>query len=328
MTYNTNERDAAALRLPITQAAHQTAQQFARRQPTPEKAEQVRLNTLAVWVVNDYLQMLGIPTAPLIGDSWNPVMCLCADVADLDVVGVGRLECRAVRPQAQTCPIPPEVWLDRVGYVVVEIDEPSREATVLGFTPAAAVEVLALKQLQPVEALIDHLNQLQQPRPLVTNAAIERSKVKLNQWLNNVFESGWQTVETLLNSGEPELAFRFRSVELVEHQEPTAPSIRRAKLIDLGIQRACHPIALVVEVKPGSERRRHISLQVHPVGQQLYLPPLLELTVLDESGLIFLQAQARTADDYIQLQFTGLPGEQFSARVSLGDASVAEDFVL
>jgi hypothetical protein len=83
-----------------------------------------------------------------------------------------------------------------------------------------------------------------------------------------------------------------------------------------------------VELTPESEQRRNILLQVHPAGNQLYLPPSLELTVLDDSGSIFLEAQARSADNYIQLQFRGLPGEEFSVRVALGDASIIEDFVL
>jgi hypothetical protein len=133
MSYNTNEMEDFALPLPITRMARRTAEEFANRQPTPQKAEQVRLNTLAVCVVNDYLQMMGIPTDLSVGDSWNPVVLLGADVADLEVTGVGRLECRPVRMHQQTCHIPPEVLSDRIGYVVVQIDESSLEATVLGF---------------------------------------------------------------------------------------------------------------------------------------------------------------------------------------------------
>jgi hypothetical protein len=112
--------------------------------------------------------------------------------------------------------------------------------------------------------------------------------------------------------------------------DPELPDvgIKRGKLIDLGLQLAGHPVALIVELTPESEQRRNILLQVHPAGNQLYLPPSLELTVLDDSGSIFLEAQARSADNYIQLQFRGLPGEEFSVRVALGDASIIEDFVL
>jgi len=343
MTDNTNEIENFALPLPITQAAHTTAQQFASQQPTQQKAEQVRLNTLAVCVVNDYLQMMGIPTNLSESDSWNPVVRLCADVADLAVTGLGRLECRPVRRQQETCYIPPEVWSDRIGYIVVEIDESFREATVLGFAQtvtspnsilgqgeALATDALPINQLQPIEDLIERLNQPTPPLVELTSAVVERTKVNLSQWLVNVFETGWQSVETLLNPLEPDLAFRFRSAassSLTDQEVPDA-GISRAKLIDLGMQIAGYFVALVVEVRPESEQRSSILLQVHPTGNQTYLPPLLQLIVLDEFGLIFLEAQARSADNYIQLEFSGLPGEQFSVKVALGDASIMEDFVV
>jgi hypothetical protein len=329
MTYHTNEVEDFALPLPITQTARRTAQQFASTQPTPQKAEQVRLNTLAVCVVNDYLQLMGIPTDLSVGDSWNPIVRLCADVADLEVSGLGRLECRPVKRQQATCYVPPEVWSDRIGYVVVEIDESSNQATVLGFAQTAAREELPISQLQSVEELIEHLNPQRQTVAAAAATLTQRAKVNLSQWLTNVFETGWQTLETVLNPAEPDLAFSFRSADsgvLVDSELPDM-GIRRAKLVDLGMQIAS-PVALVVEVIPESEQRRNILLQVHPTGNQTYLPALLELTVLDESGLVFLEAQARSADNYIQLQFSGLSGEQFSVKVALDEASILEDFVV
>jgi hypothetical protein len=223
------------LSLPLTEAARQTAEQFAKEQPTPQKAEQVRLNTLAVWIVNDYLQLMGIPTNLTRGDSWNPVVRLCADVADLEVTGVGCLECRPLRAQKLTCSIPPEVWEDRIGYVVVQIDESLREATLLGFTPTIAVDEFPPNQLQPLEALLVHLEQLRQPMA-ATQSATSRTAVNLSQWLQGVFEVGWQAVEDLLDPEEPSLAFSFRGADSSQVAEPETleTGIRRAKSIDLG----------------------------------------------------------------------------------------------
>lgn len=99
-----------ALPLPITQATRRMAQEFANQQPNANKADQVRLNTLAVLVMHDYLQLMEIPTNLTASDSWNPVLRLCADVADLQVAGLGRLECRPVLPSHTLCSIPPETW--------------------------------------------------------------------------------------------------------------------------------------------------------------------------------------------------------------------------
>jgi hypothetical protein len=329
MSYSIHELDDFSLSLPITQTARRIAQQFASEQPTVEKAEQVRLNTLAICAVNDYMQMMGISTNLEASDSWNRVVRLCADVADLEIPGIGRLECRPYSSSQPACYIPPEVWSDRVGYVVVQIDEASLEATVLGFTQTVAREELPISQLHPIDNLLDHLYPSVQPEATLTPAP-QTTRVNLSQWLINIFERGWETVETLLAPDEPDLAFSFRSTPdlLMSDLELSDRGIRRAKLIDLGMQLAGYPVALVIELKPESEQKINILLQVHPTGNQTYLPPLLQLTVLDESGLNFLEAQARSADNYIQLQFSGLPGEKFSVKVALGEASVIEDFVL
>ncbi|HEY9620390.1 MAG TPA: DUF1822 family protein [Crinalium sp.] len=329
MTYSTQNTEDFALPLPITQQARQMAQQFANQQPTPQKADQVRLNTLAVAVVNDYLRLMGIDTDLSASDSWNPVMRLCADVADLQISEVGRLECRPLHPQGQTCPIPPEVWEDRVGYVVVGLDDALAEATLLGFVPAAATEELSINQLQSPEALLDHLDRLLHPVTQRIAQTAEQTLVNLGQWFQNLFESGWQTAESLLNSGEMTPAFGFRGVSTeLEPRERQERSIRRAKLIDLGIQLAHHPVALVVELYPNSSGSVEVCLQVHPTVPQIYLPPELKLLVLDQSGTTFLEAQSRQADNYIQLLFNGTPGERFSVQVTLGNASVTENFVI
>lgn len=341
MIYSLNNIEDFALPLPITQTARKTAQKFASQQRTPQKAEQVRLNTLAVCVVNDYLQMIGVPTDITAGDSWNPIVRLCANVADLEVTGVGRLECLPLGMQEQSCDIQPEVWSDRIGYVMVQINESLRQVKVLGFAPTAVVRdisptlggasncvSLSVRQLRPIEDLIEHLHP--QTQPVAAAASIASSKmVNLSQWLENVFETSWQTVEALLNPAASNLAFSFRS-DLNAFRDTGAldTSVRRARLIDLGIQLAGYPVALIVEVRPESEQKTNILLQVQPTGSQTYLPPRLQLIVLDESGAIFLEAQARSTDDYIQLEFSGTLGEQFSVKVALGDASITENFVL
>ena len=330
MTYNTHELEDFALPLPITQAARTIAQQFATQQPTPHKAEQVLLNTLSVCVVNDYLQMMGIPTNLAASDSWNPIVRLCSDVADLEVPGIGRLECRPLRSTEQICHIPPEVWSDRIGYVMVQIDESLREASLLGFTPSVATLELPINQLRSPEDLIDRLQELMHPTTAPAsslNHSFRSTQANLSQWLNNVVEAGWQTVETLLTPPESNLAFSFRGDLVAPELKKPEAAVRKAKLIDLGIENTDIFVALVVEINPESEGKTNILLQVHPMGNQTYLPPSLQLIVLDD-GSTFLEAESRNADDYVQLEFSGTPGEQFSVRVALGNASIQEDFVI
>ncbi|MBG1269637.1 DUF1822 family protein [Nostoc sp. WHI] len=320
MNNSTYQLDNFALRLPISQTARITAQHFANQQPNPEKAEQVRLNTLAVWVVNDYLEMMDIPTNLQGSDSWNPVMRLCENVADLEVPSIGRLECRPVREHQQICSIPPETWEERVGYLAVQFDESLQEARLLGFIPSVATETLPLEQLQPLEAFIDHLGQLRQS-PV-------SSLVNLSKWFTGIFETGWQTIESLWDVPELRPAYAFRSTETLELNSLNQPKsvTKRAKVIDLGIQILNQPVMLIMEISPEKDQQTSIHLQLHATGNQIYLPPGLHLTVLDSSGAVFLDAQSRKSDNYIQLQFRGEHTEQFSVMVALNDTSIAEHF--
>ena len=328
MTFSTSETEDLALTLPITQAARRTAEQFASHQPTSQKAEQVYLNTLAVWVVNDYLQMLGMQTDVAASGSWNRYVRLCSDAADLEVTGAGRLECRPLKPLEQTYRVPPEVLLDRVGYAIVQIDAQHQEATFLGFTPTATLDEAPVDQLQTPEALVAHLNQLIQRQS-------ERPAVSLNQWLQAVdtglqaVDAGWQTVEALFNPlGSMAFSFRSRGAGALTTPQGFPESIvRRAKLLDLGIQLAGEPVALIMGLSTATEDV-NIFLQVHPFGRRDRLPPQLQLMVLDEFGTVVMAAEARSADNYIQLLFSGEPGERFRVKVALGDASITEDFVI
>lgn len=310
----------SALSLPIPRTALEVANEFAQQQPFSPKAEQVRLNTLAVWVVNDYLTLMGIPTDLNAGESWNPVMRLCADVADLMIPGVGRLECRplvqdAASQSATTCPIPPEVWCDRVGYVVVAIADSQQQATLLGFTETASVEALPLRQLRPLEDLLDHLDPLLHPVSVV-----QMPLIQLHQWVEGIFERGWQMVDTLLSPAQlnPGFAFRNRSSAVEE------PAIRRAKRLDLGLQ-AC---ILVVNLIPESQTRSRIHLQVYPADGMTSLPANLQLQVLDDTGAVFLTTQTQNPDEMLQLQFSGERFERFEIALMVEAATVREAFVI
>jgi Protein of unknown function (DUF1822) len=322
------EIDEVAVPLPITQRTLAIARQFASQQPTGEKAEQVRLNTIAVLVMNDYLQLLGIETDLALGDSWNSVMRLCADVADLEIVNIGRLECRPVGISQTNFSVPFEVWESRIGYVVVELNEEIGQAKFLGFISNLTQEEVTIFQLQPPESLIDCLHDLK--AETVSSSRERRSpRINLGQWLNGIWDKGWQGVETLLDSTELTPAMSFRNnddLEILEAESSTrADFIRQGKLIDLGMQLAGCSVVLLVEIAQALDETMEIGLQVHPRHSQ-YLPAELKLMVLDEAENVFLEATSRSADNYIQLRFSGTSGEHFSVQLTLGEASILEEF--
>lgn len=332
----TSITDSEALALPITRSAQEIASQFARQQPTPEKAEQVRLNTLAVCVVNDYCQMMGMPTDLTAGDSWQPLQRLGANVADLELLAVGRLECRPVQRGESTCLIPAEVWADRIGYVAVQIDEEAGEATLLGFVAATTTEAVPLHQFRSIEQLIDRIHALQTAAQTINQtttqtttqtAAQTAQTTNLGQWLAGQVTAGWQTIEGFLDLLNAEPAFAFRSTSVADTTIEST-DYRRAKLIHLSTAEVDYPLGLVMGVMPRSDQRRSVYAQIHTIEPQTFLPESLQLAVLDQTGTVMLEAQSRQSDDYIQLRFRGLPGERFRIQIALEDTILTEDFVI
>ncbi|MEA5463417.1 DUF1822 family protein [Leptothoe sp. PORK10 BA2] len=323
MTYSQSATDTASLIWPITHQGKMIAQQFAHGHGQPDIAERVRRNTLAVWVMHEFLDALGIPTDLATSDSWNPTMQLIEDVADLMVPGVGRVECRPVSLQAEACPIPPEVLTERIGYVSVALDEVAGEASLLGFVAEVSQlqPRLELGQLRPMDDFPEHLHQLRQG----AMDQVPSQLTRLSRWLGGYFENGWQSVEDLLAQSTWTPAFR----QGVQLEPPSASiAIKRAKPLDLGLQLGAEQVALVLEVEPENESVVNIGVRIYPLGGPPYLPEGLTVTILDGENTVCLTAQARNVDNYLQLYFRGHLGEPFCAQLALGNERVVENFII
>jgi len=304
--------------VPLSLSAHRLAEQFRRKHCNQKKAKQVYLNTLAVSAVKFYLRCMGIETDWEASLSWNPVMQTLMDVADLEVTGLGSLECRPVLPESQVVHIPPEVWSDRIGYVAVQLDESLKQATLLGFSKTAPfTDELPNSKLSSLADLLEHLRHIRQTEPV-------KMRVNLSQWFENFFEAGWQSMATLLGTQQQNLAFSLRSTSGLSEA-----SVKRAKLIDLGLRLGGQAVVLLVAIAPDAEQKVGILVQLHPTGGETYLPPHLSVGLLSESGTTLQEVQSRSQDNYIQLKrFRGLPGECFNIQVAYGEASVTETFVI
>jgi Protein of unknown function (DUF1822) len=142
----------------------------------------------------------------------------------------------------------------------------------------------------------------------------------------SIFSKVWLSLDELVLNYDINLALA-RSKSRSEENEGDHPAQARGRMIDLGIQLVRHPVALIIYFQPESNNKWNILLQLKPGGGQTYLPPEVQMIVLD-AGEVFLEARSRSADNWIQLEFTGEPGERFSVKVALGDASIVEDFVI
>ncbi len=184
-----------------------------------------------------------------------------------------------------------------------------------------------LRQLQSVENLLEYLEELSQVE-MRKEASLHmaddsltpnQTLVQLKQWLENIVEAGWQDIETLLGT-QINPAWNMRS--------KTGAFLSKGKLIDLGKVLSDRTVVLVVTLPADNEQEMDIIVEVRPTTGQTYLPPNLQLVVLDFEGITVMEAQTRSSNKNIQLQFSAEAGEQFSVKLALGDISVTEDFVI
>ncbi|WP_299488231.1 DUF1822 family protein [Acaryochloris sp. IP29b_bin.137] len=318
-----------SLALPITQVARLTAQKFGQQQTTPDKARQVYFNTLAVWVVKDYLSLMEIPFCLEASDCWNPIIRLCSDVADLMIPDIGRLECRPVLSATSPCVLPPDVWSDRIGYIVILIEDNHRKAQILGFTPTATRGHLPIDQLQPLESLLAHISEFMPSAD--TEGPLSSLCTDLGQWLNGVFDKSWQVVDHLLPPAMPEPSFQFRSAATTSTLDlyDNAICVKRAKLVQFKADKTEIPLVLIMNLlQTEADEQRMLCVQLRPAGDHPSLPENLILRVLDHQRNTFLEAQSRSADNYLQLEFSGRTGEQFHVDLEQCNQSISEMFVI
>ncbi len=222
--------DNQTINIPIPREAHNYAQQFAAQQPNKEKKTQVYLNTLVVYAVDNFLKMMDISTDLENSDSWNPLIRLYHNVADLAILNIGQLECRYVLPEQDEIELPPEVLEDRIGYVFVRLENSLQSGEILGFLPIdepdEMPEEVEIDELEDIETLFECLQNLE----LANNAiaadvdpifAIVKERLEMEDLTNIIaqLESIYRTkkkserrgavtdlFETYLGIGKPESA--------------------------------------------------------------------------------------------------------------------------
>ena len=314
--------------VPLGKKAHFYSGQFAASATSPDTGKRVYLNTLAVYAVHCYLAWLRVETSLEQSDSWSVGLQNLSDVADLFLPGIGYLECRPVFPEETVFTIPPQATEGRIGYVAVWLHESLERAELLGFynaiAPANRPQQILLSQLQPLDVLLEYLSTETQMN------ASNRTVTNLSCWRENTFEKGWLTLETLFDEQTANIALSVRNKHQLGEIDSahSTNAVKRGKIIDLKVQLQDKRVALIVTCQPANKNEMEIRLQVCPTDSFVYLPQSLQLAVLDNTGATIpeLEAQARSADNCIQLEFTGNVGEQFSVKIALEDVNIIEDF--
>jgi hypothetical protein len=303
--------------MPITFKQRQIAEQFQVQHSQPDRQLQIYRNILAVLAVNYYCQCLEIPTDLGNSESWNPIIQSLADIADLLLPGIGQLECRPVEWDATVVEISPEVWGNRIAYVIIALNSAYTEAKLLGFLPATATGKVSLSQLQPLEDL---------PDILVSPTA--EAITQLSQWLQHQFEEGWQAIDAFIKDTQVAYSVRtkyaYRTVP--KSPEESEHSIERIKLLGAEIEQASKPIVMLMTITPTSASSLDIAIEISPT-HVTQSPQNIKVMIVDETGEVVMEAQAKSTEE-IKLEFSGEKGDKFSVQLVCDDIYLTENFMI
>ncbi|MGB3691495.1 MAG: DUF1822 family protein [Spirulinaceae cyanobacterium] len=310
----------------LTASHQEVARKLSQNKLSSALAKEFYYNILAVCLVKDYLELLGYETDWDSSDFHNPVMSSFADVADLEVKNHGKLECRAVFSDEDIY-VRPDAWKDRIGYVFVCLDESQRQQHIIGFVPSVEETegVISFDQLRSLEDFPEYLSQQEQYEVTTQSIGetIEEKVVVLGQWFKDAkasLQQGWQDAEELLLRQTQSLSYMTRNA---------TGTIDKAKLIDLKINLANRGVMLMITITPQSEERLKIRARLYPASGQKHLPLSLKLEILSEAEKSLKEVTSQWRDYFIQLpEFTCSPGDKFKLRVSLGMASLTEEFIV
>jgi hypothetical protein len=322
----------------VTRDAEQLARRLAQQHPSAQQVEQIYHNLLVVLTVNNYLKILGIPTDLSQCDSWNPFLRMTGDAADLEVVGRGRLECCSISQadlenESPTYVMPSDVNDDeRIGYIVVLLDEAGEKqdaqtAFLLGFTEQTRDGVINLKTLRSMFELPEYLAQVNQ-QPTITH---------LTRWFQGVVDQGWQMLDDLITPSM-QLGYQVRSARTADgspSEESSSDasfdtSLKRVygKALTLDTEHGSQSVFLIAEVINPPDSDLQIELMLRPVNDQSFLPPGLDITVLDADHQPVMNAQARAENRTVELGFHAEPGDRFQLHIQLKDARLTESFLV
>lgn len=148
---------------------------------------------------------------------------------------------------------------------------------------------------------------------------LANTKTKLSRWLQGIFPDEWQLIDALINP-EVNLALSTRN---------NTETIKRGKILNLGMQLGNYPVVMLVNIQPQPEEKLRVLIQLHPTGGAKFLKPHLKLSLLSKAGKLLCEVTSRSHDSYIQLNpFHGDKGKQFSVEVNLDNVKIREAFEL
>ena len=405
--------------VPLTSEAYIKARKYSSEHQNTNKSQQIYRNILAVQAALFYCQSMGIETDQKNSDRFNITTQILMNIADLELTNFGKLECIPVIAGNKNCHIPPETWENRIGYLIVEIDESTRKATLKKFLPPLhplqMKETFAIAELASLDRFLEHIANLEEAIAFLQSQDAIASKVRdkleehsipeiatqleliyrtyppeekgnaiakllsnqlilveltfplslscksktqeerknlelahellsklgsiwnqeppvtkplinlseLVQDLTQVVRVGWQTLEDFINS--PEYSVKWHLAGNMCFRNSALANLKIVKTVTIG-EGDKYSVILSVEVEQKLDGINDCAIRVSSFKDDSYLPPNLQLTVLDDRGSVCLQKQTGNTDFWLQLSLQGELGDEFTLKVELEDTSFKENF--
>ena len=330
--------DSNSVKLPIPSNALAYGKRISEPYDDHQVRQRVLYNAIAVVILHNFFEILGVKTRYEDSDLSNPALQLAADSSTLSYSTLGLLECRGLPHDDKVFPVPRETWRDRLGYVFVGIDPQSRTATIHGFLSQVINDEIHIQSLDNVEAMVHHLH-------LIEQAEQTTERTCLSQWLEGIFQPGWETLEALILNRSSHLGYAFRglggaTIEEI-HNKPELTDgemASRAKVLHWDAQDArlnssdlqqVHrpdPVVLVVKIYQHDPVIAHVLIQMHPFHTAQCLPPNMTLAILDNQNKSILEATSRPIDSYLHFPFKAKAGEDFRVKITLDEFEINEYF--
>ncbi|MEM9272054.1 MAG: DUF1822 family protein [Cyanobacteria bacterium P01_F01_bin.143] len=221
---------------------------------------------------------------------------------------------------------PEEMELLAAGYVLDDLDEAEKLQVeeLIKTSPTMREEIrksmavmgVLATDAQPMSPPVSLKNQVSFAFEEKKKSLLQTSKktlIQLDNWFQQLFDEGWQTVSELLETPSIDPAFRNYGVE-------------GARSIYLGSNNV--PIILIVRIRETQESERDIAVEILPELENDYLPNKLQLILLDADGDVVMEATTRRENQNLKFDFSGTCGETFSIKLELSDDYFQENFLL
>lgn len=298
-----------AIPFPITASFRQQARAYASQYFTQDTHERVYLNTLAVLVANAYFRLLNFQTNLTKAERWNAACRVWSEANEIELVGLGNLECRVITAGQQTIILPPETWADRIGYLFVEITSSEKVATLIGFLPAFDAETsgeevaisttgYAYADLKSMDEAMDYLTQQEASARSKTGEIDNLTRdfaakkiTYLRNWLNNVYDSDWEPAMRELSA-----ATCKKKIQLVGQVFEMQLSVSQSN--------GAITVTVIVRLESG------------------FLPIGIQVSVPDESEIY--TETVSTPADLIRIPLEFSPGEEFWVELRWGETFTRE----